>query len=121
MRLVVARIRMLVALLALFAFGSAGAAGAWALASADATTVAMCVDQVGGDCGHRSHDSGPSTDPCPSMPAGLTGACAMVAAALPAGSLAAVPLAASSQRPPSASDEVPALLLTQGLFRPPRA
>ena len=118
----ITRFRILTALLALLAFGSAGGERLWAAASAKAPdSVAACMDLMSGDCAHGSHDSSAPTAPCPSMPAGMTGACSAFVVALPAEPLADLSLLVSARRPPSASFDAPVLLLAGGLFRPPRA
>lgn len=116
------RFRLLTALLALLAFGFAGAERLWASASETSPDgVATCMELMNGDCAHGSHDSSAPTAPCPSMPAGMTGACSALMAALPAEPLVDLSLLASSRRPPSASFDAPVLMLAGGLFRPPRA
>ena len=116
------RVRLLTALLALLAFGFAGAERLWASASAKAPTgVAACMDLLSGDCAHGPHDSSAPTAPCPSMPAGMTGACSALVVALPAEPLVDLPLLESDRCLPSASFDAPVLLLARGLFRPPRA
>lgn len=116
------RFRLLTALLALLTFGSVGVERLWASASAKAPEgVAACMDLMSGDCAHESHDSSTPTSPCPSMPAGMTGACSAPVAALPAESLADLSLLAAGNSLPAASFDAPVLLLARGLFRPPRA
>ena len=116
------RFRLLTALLALLAFGFAGGERLWASASAKAVgDAALCMDFMSGDCAHGSHDSSAPTAPCPSMPAGMTGACSALVAALAPEPLADLSLLAFGHRPPSASFDAPVLLLARGLFRPPRA
>ena len=116
------RFRILTALLALLAFGFAGGERLWASASAKAPdNVGACMNLMSGDCAHGPHDSSAPTAPCPSMPAGMTGACSAFVVALPAELLADLSLLASGRRPPGASFDAPVLLLARGLFRPPRA
>ena len=118
----ISRFRILTALLALLAFGFAGAERLWASTSAKAPDgVAACMDLMSEDCAHGSHDSSAPTAPCPSMPAGMTGVCSALVFALPAEPLADLSLLASSRRQPRASFDAPVLLLARGLFRPPRA
>lgn len=117
----VARVRVIVALLALFAFGSAEAATAVAFAPAGANVAVDCMSDMAKECAHGSHDGGDgATSDCPSMPAGMTGMCTATAVALHE---AGVELRAFSprQRVPETSEELSALMLTSRLFHPPRA
>lgn len=114
------RVRVIVALLALFAFGSAQAATALAFAPAEATIAANCMRDMADECAQGSHDGDGATSDCPSMPAGMTGMCTAIAVALheAPGELRAV---SSAQRLPQTSDDLAALMLARGLFHPPRA
>lgn len=117
-----ARVRFTLALLALFAFGSAGGARAWASASSEPATAAVtCMGEMTGECAHDSHDgNGPVSD-CPSMPAGMMGSCSVFAVALPSTSWGDLSVIAPVRRSPVTSDDVPVLMLARGIFHPPRA
>ena len=114
--------RLLTALVALLAFGFAGAGQLWASASVEGPAgSATCIDVTTGECAHGPHDSSAPGTPCPSMPAGITSACAGFAAALPAESPGSFPGIVVSRGQPIASPDAPSLLLAGRLFRPPRA
>lgn len=119
--IMVARVRIILALLALFAFGSAEGARAMAFAPAEGTVAANCMSDMADKCAHGSHDGGDEgTSDCPSMPAGMTGMCTAIAVALHEvpSELRAV---SSAQGLPQTSDDLAALMLARGLFHPPRA
>lgn len=121
------RFRTLAALLALLAFALSGAESLWAsMCSAEMEVQAMAGSEAGCPPGMAPADSHGGSDgreipgaDCPLVGLGASGCLAPVG--LPASAAASLASPPGGTRPVQSADHVRLLLLSGGLFHPPRA